>query len=201
MVGSRAHNLYRWRSDREGSPPRGSAGQRPTAAPRGFRVPSRTPAAHDLRELVALSRALFDTPDEGEILRLAMDYVAAAGPYSAEAGYLKVDDDLVPSPRNGEIHAPAVDCRVRELAGQDGPVTVPGWPWGRALGLRGLERLHGYLVVTSRSRPTEAEYSLLVTLVRHTAAALSVAFAHRRQREDVLELHRLRRHLNWWLMA
>ncbi|MFJ9210223.1 hypothetical protein [Streptomyces sp. NPDC102264] len=47
-------------------------------------------------------------------------------------------------------------------------------------------------MVTSRSRPTEAERSLLATLVRHTAAALSVAFAHRRQREDRLELQRLR---------
>jgi DNA-binding PucR family transcriptional regulator len=139
-----------------------------------------------------LSRALFDTPDEGEILSLAMDHIAAAGPYSAEAGYLRVDGELVPRPRDGQIRASAVDRRVRELNGQDGPVTVPGRPWGWALGLRGLERLHGYLVVTSRSRPTEAERSLLATLVRHTAAALSVAFAHRRQREDALELHRLR---------
>ena len=81
---------------------------------------------------------------------------------------------------------------MRELAGQDGPVAVPGRPWGRALGLRGPDRLHGYLVVTSRSRPTEAEYCLLLMLVRHAAAALSVAFAHRRQRQDALELHRLR---------
>jgi DNA-binding PucR family transcriptional regulator len=141
---------------------------------------------------MVLSRALFDTPDEGEILRLAMDHIAAAGPYSAEAGYLKVDGDLVPSPRNGQTHVSAVGRRVRELAGRDGPVTVPGRPWGRALGLRGLEGLHGYLVVTSRSRPSEAERSLLATLVRHTAAALSVAFADRRRREDALELHRLR---------
>jgi DNA-binding PucR family transcriptional regulator len=141
---------------------------------------------------MVLSRTLFDTPDEGEILRLAMDHIAAAGPYSAEAGYLEVDGDLVPSPRNRQTHASAVNRRVRELAGQDGPVTVADRPWGRALGLRGLDRLHGYLVVTSRSRPTEAERSLLATLVRHTAAALSVAFAYRRQREDALELHRLR---------
>ncbi|MFJ9964481.1 PucR family transcriptional regulator [Streptomyces avermitilis] len=192
MVGSRVHNLYRRRSEREGSLPRGSAGRHPRAARRGPRPPAPTPADHAPHELMALSRALFDTPDEGEILRLAMDHIAAAGPYSAEAGYLKVDGDLVPSPTNGQIHALAVDRRVRELAGQDGPVTVPGRPWGRAVGLRGLERLHGYLVVTSRSRPTEAERSLLATLVRHTAAALSVAFAHRCHREDALELHRLR---------
>ncbi|MET8412503.1 helix-turn-helix domain-containing protein [Streptomyces sp. NPDC005195] len=141
---------------------------------------------------MVLSRALFDTPDEDEILRLAMDHIAAAGPYRAEAGYLKVGGDLVPSPRNGHTHASAMGRRVRQLAGQDGPVAIPGRPWGRALGLRGLEGLHGYLVVTSRCPPTEAERSLLTALVRHTAAALSVAFAHRRQREEVLELHRLR---------
>ncbi|MET7685937.1 helix-turn-helix domain-containing protein [Streptomyces sp. NPDC005423] len=187
MASIRAHHLYREGSLREGS------GRRHLAAARTApRPPAPTPADQALRKLMVLSRALFDTPDEGEILRLAMDHIAAAGPYSAEAGYLKVDGDLVPSPRNGQTHASAVGRRVRELAGQDGPVTVPGRPWGRALGLRGLEGLHGYLVVTSRSRPSEAEQSLLAKLVRHTAAALSVAFAYRRQREEALELHRLR---------
>ncbi|MFJ9078855.1 PucR family transcriptional regulator [Streptomyces sp. NPDC102278] len=141
---------------------------------------------------MVLSRVLFEAPNEGEILRLAMHHIAAAGPYSAEAGYLEVDGDLVASPSNGHTHAAAVDRRVRELAGQDGPVTVPGRSWGRALGLRGLERLHGYLVVTSRTRPTRAQRSLLATLVWHTAAALSVAFAQRRQGEDALELYRVR---------
>ncbi|MDR6981102.1 sugar diacid utilization regulator [Streptomyces sp. 3330] len=152
----------------------------------------RTPADHPLRDLLALSRVLFDTPDEDEILRLAMDHIAAAGPYRAEAGYLKVDGDLVPSPRSGQTHASGVGQRVRDLAGRDGPVTVPGWPWGWALGLRGLEGLHGYLVVTSRSWPSEAERSLLAAIVRHTAAALSAAFAHHRRRDDAVELHRLR---------
>ncbi|MEU6031523.1 helix-turn-helix domain-containing protein [Streptomyces tauricus] len=141
---------------------------------------------------MVLSRTLFATPDEDEILRLAMDHIAAAGPYRAEAGYLAVDGDLRPSPKNGMTHASAVGRRVRELDGQDGPVSVPGRPWGRALGLRGLEGLKGYLVVTSRSRPTEAERSLLATLVQDTAAALSVAFARSRQHEEALELQQLR---------
>ncbi|MFJ8167131.1 PucR family transcriptional regulator [Streptomyces sp. NPDC094473] len=143
--------------------------------------------------MTALSRTLFDTPDESEILRLAMDHIAAAGPYSAEAGYLlEADGGLVPSARNRQDHALTMDRKVRDLAGQDGPVAVPGRPWGQALGLRGLEGLHGYLVVTCRSRPTEAEQSLLAVLIQHTAAALSVAFAHRHRREEALELHRLR---------
>ncbi|MFF1696441.1 PucR family transcriptional regulator [Streptomyces sp. NPDC058257] len=167
--------------------------RRPPAAARAEpHPPAQLPADHALHKLTVLSCTLFDTLDESEILRLAMDDIAAIGPYSAEAGYLEADGDLVPSPRNRKDHALAVDRRVRELAGQDGRVTVPGRPRGEALGLRGLEGLHGYLVVTSRSRPTEAQQSLLATLVQHTAAALSAAVAHRRRREEALELHRLR---------
>ncbi|MFD8259793.1 PucR family transcriptional regulator [Streptomyces griseoluteus] len=188
MAGTRAHSLYRPYSDRKGDLPPDGAGRQPT----GPRPTARTPTDHALHDLMVLSQALFDAPDEGEILRLAMEHIGAAGPYSAEAGYLTVGDDLVPSPRNGKTHASALGRRVRELAGQDGPVAVPGSPWGRAMGLRGQDGLHGYLVVTSRSRPTEAERFLLTTLVRQTAAALSVVFAHRRRREDALELCRLR---------
>ncbi|MFF4006584.1 PucR family transcriptional regulator [Streptomyces sp. NPDC001717] len=194
MAGNRPHDLYRHCSDRGRDRPRGRAGRQPSAARRGPRrsVPVPTPSDGARHELMVLSSALFETRDEGEILRLAMDHIAAAGPYSAEAGYLKVNGDLVRCPRGSRGHAVAVDRRVRELTGQDGPVTVPGRPWGRALGLRGQEGLHGYLVVTSRSRPSESERFLLATLVRHTAAALSVAFTHRRRREDVLELRLLR---------
>ncbi|MYX95261.1 transcriptional regulator [Streptomyces sp. SID486] len=188
MAGSRTHSPYHRCPGRAGRPSRGSA-RRYHAAVR--RQP-RPLADRDPRGLTALSRSLFDAPDEDAILRLAMDHIVAAGPYRAEAGYLTVGGDLVPSPRNRRPHALAVGRRVRELAGQDGNVTVAGRPWGRALGLRGPGGLHGYLVVTSRSRPTAAERSLLALLVRHTTAALSVAFARRRQREDALELRRLR---------
>ncbi|MFJ6934401.1 PucR family transcriptional regulator [Streptomyces sp. NPDC101132] len=144
-----------------------------------------------MNRLELLSRALFAAPDEGEILRLALRHVAAAGPYRAEAGYLDRDGDLAPGPGNGRPPAASVDRRVRELEGQDGPVTVPGRPWGRALALRGPAGLHGYLVVTAPARPTGTQRSLLALLVRHTAAALSVAVAQRRRREDALEIHRV----------
>ncbi|MET7824277.1 helix-turn-helix domain-containing protein [Streptomyces sp. NPDC005386] len=192
MAGSRTHSLHHRYSDRMSSFTSDSARGHSTFTRRGPRSPPLAPADHDMRHLTKLSRALFATPDEDAILRLAMDHIAAAGPYRAEAGYLTVDGDLRPSPKSGMTQPSAVGRRVRELDGQDGPVTVPGRPWGRALGLRGLEGLHGYLVVTSRSRPTEDEQSVLATIVQQTAAALSVAFARRRQREDALKLHRLR---------
>ncbi|MFC9635177.1 hypothetical protein ACFTY8_39495 [Streptomyces mirabilis] len=80
MVGSRAYGLYHRCFDREGGLPRGSGGRHRTAVRGGPRPPAPAPADHALRELAALSRALFDAPDEGAILRLAMDHIAAAGP-------------------------------------------------------------------------------------------------------------------------
>ncbi|MEU6804630.1 PucR family transcriptional regulator [Streptomyces neyagawaensis] len=166
-----------------------------TPRPRGEGPAGTFPAraARPPGELLAVFRALFDTRNEDEILRLAMDHVSAAGPYRAEAGYLRVNGRLVPGPQGGPDPASVVDLTVRELAGRDGTVAVPGRSRGRALALHGPGGLHGYLVVTSRSRPTHAQHVLLATLVRLTAAALSVAVAYRRRQEDALELHRLRR--------
>ncbi|MFJ4537138.1 PucR family transcriptional regulator [Streptomyces tibetensis] len=192
MVGRRARNMHRGRPGQEGSPPRSRPGgtQRPRGEGSARTFPARPtwPAP----ELLAVFRALFDTWNEGEILRLAMDHVSTVGPYRAEAGYLRVHGQLVPRPQGRPDPASAVDRTVRELTGRDGPVAVPGRSRGRALALHGPGGLHGYLVVTSRSRPTHAQHFLLAVLVRLTAAALSVAVAHRRRQEDALELHRLR---------
>ncbi|MFD8234752.1 PucR family transcriptional regulator [Streptomyces sp. NPDC059696] len=193
MVGRWARSMHRGRPGQAGSPPRSRPGRYPAPSWKGSRpdLPSAAdPASH---ALLAVSRALFDARNEGEILRLAMDHVSAVGPYRAEAGYLRVHGQLVPGPQGGPGPAAAVDRRVRELTGRDGPVTVPGRSRGRALALHGPGGLHGYLVVTSSSRPTQAQHVLLAVLVRLTAAALSVAVAHRGRQEDALELHRLRR--------
>ncbi|MGC0209009.1 PucR family transcriptional regulator [Streptomyces levis] len=193
MAGRWARNMRRGSPGQEGSPPRRRPGRRATASWKGPRRHLPSPADPATHDMLAFSRALFDTRDEGEILRLAMDHVSAVGPYRAEAGYLRVRGRLVPSPRGGPEHASAIDRTVRELMGEDGPVAVPGRSRGRALALHGPGGVHGYLVVTSRSRPTRAQHFLLATLVRLTAAALSVAVARRRRQEDALELHRLRR--------
>ncbi|WP_439812524.1 PucR family transcriptional regulator [Streptomyces sp. P9-2] len=185
-------NMGRGRPARDGSLPRSRSVRHPTAPWQGA-GPHRPGPAELPRELLTVSHALTEARNEDEILRLAMEHVPAVGPYTAEAGYLRVNGRLAPVPRAGTDHPPAVDRAVRELAGRDGPVDVPGRSPGRALALRGPGGVHGYLVVTCRSRPTDAHDVLLAMLVRLTAAALSAAVAHRRRQEDALELHRLRR--------
>ncbi|MFF9038412.1 PucR family transcriptional regulator [Streptomyces sp. NPDC014892] len=192
MVGRWARDMHRGRPGQEGTPGRSLPGGTPRSRGKGPAGTFPARATRQPRELLAAFRTLFDTRNEGEILRLAMGHVSAVGPYRAEAGFLRVDGHLVPSPQDAD-HASGVDRTVRELMGRDGPVAVPGRSRGRALALHGPGGLHGYLVVTSGSRPTHAQHFLLAVLARLTAAALSVAVAHRRQQEDALELHRLRR--------
>jgi sugar diacid utilization regulator len=186
------HHQHHRRAARDDRLSKGSARLLPAAPRREPCSPARTSVEHALDALTEFSRVLLGTPDEGDILRLAMGHVAATGPYRAVAGYLEVDGELVPDP-TGAAPAPGLGRRLRDLAGDDGPVRVSGGSWGRALGLRGVEGIRGYLVVTSPSRPTEAERSLLTALVGHTTAALSLAFTQRRRREEARELHRLRK--------
>ncbi|MGW7690756.1 PucR family transcriptional regulator [Streptomyces asiaticus] len=146
-----------------------------------------------------------DGEDEAGILRRAMVQVSALGTGRAEAGYLRLGEGLVRCPHDGQRATGALDTQVRELAGRDGPVRFPRRAWGWAFGLRerdGLrgphgpggphapDGLYGALVVSYRDRPGEDERLLLTLLVRQTAAALATAAAHRRARDQALELRR-----------
>lgn len=157
-------------------------------------VPGRTTApARDApgpHGLLALSHTLFDGADEREILGLALAHVATLGPFRPEVGLLSNDDELVGAA--GSADAVEVEGQLRRLGQTDGPLVLPGRPWCWAFGLRSSEGVLGYLAVSSRFPPGEQDHFLLSTLVRLTAAALSLAIARRRQRDDARELSRLR---------
>lgn len=161
---------------------------------RGARDRSLSPRA---RGLLLCSTAMFDSRDETEILHRAMAQVAALGPGRAEAGYLVVGGALTRCHDDGAagadgIAAAALDERVRELGGRDGPVRLPGQAWGWAYALREPGGLRGQLVVSSGVPPSEDDRFWLTVLARQTAAALAGAAAHRRERERAAELRRAR---------
>ncbi|WP_435240873.1 PucR family transcriptional regulator [Streptomyces cucumeris] len=145
-----------------------------------------------IHDLLSRCLAMFDSRDEAEILRRAMAQVSVVGPGRAEAGYLLLGDALVRCPHDGLRATAALDAQVRELAGRDGPVRFPRRAWGWAFGLREPGGLRGALVVSSRDRPGDDERFLLGVLVRQTAAALSIAAAHRRERAHAAEARRAR---------
>ncbi|MDW6065395.1 hypothetical protein SAZ11_55845 [Streptomyces sp. FXJ1.4098] len=153
---------------------------------------SLTPEA---RGLLLRSTALFDSRDETEILHRAMALVGAVGPGRAEAGYLMVGGALTRhhAAAGADAHpAAALDEQVRELAGRDGPVRLSGRAWGWAYALREPGGLRGQLVVSAGAPPSEDDRFWLTALARQTAAALSGAAAHRRERERAAELRRAR---------
>jgi DNA-binding PucR family transcriptional regulator len=149
-------------------------------------------AALDPHGLLVLSHTLFTCAEQGEIVRLAMWQVRALGPYRAEAGYLATGDGLSRVPGH-DAGAPTVDdAQMTELGGADGSVSLPARPWNRAFGLRGADGLLGYIVVSSPSGPDEQGHFLLETLVKLTAAALSLAATRASQHDNAGELTRLR---------
>ncbi|MET7572143.1 helix-turn-helix domain-containing protein [Streptomyces sp. NPDC005492] len=121
-----------------------------------------------------------------------MAQVGALGPFRLEAGYLLTGDRIVRVSSRESEGGEAVDRRVRELAEADGPVVLPTRLWGWAFGLRGFGHLLGYLVVSSRLRPSEQDQLLITRLIRLASAALSLAAAGHRQQDDARELDRLR---------
>ncbi|WP_055587851.1 PucR family transcriptional regulator [Streptacidiphilus griseoplanus] len=146
--------------------------------------------AADPHGLLALSQTLFASADEREILGLALAHVATLGPYRAEVGVLSNDGALTGAA--GSADAVKVKVQLRRLARTDGPLTLPGRPWCWAFALRSAEGVLGHLAVSSRFPPGERDNFLLSTLVRLTAAALSLAIARRRQADGARELSRLR---------
>ncbi|MFG2660147.1 PucR family transcriptional regulator [Streptomyces sp. NPDC048425] len=150
------------------------------------------PGDSDPHGLLALSGPLFRSTDGGAILRMAMAQVSGLGPFRLEAGYLLTGDRIVRVPSRESEGGEAVDRRVRELVEADGPVVFPTRVWGWAFGLRGFGRLLGYLVVSSRLRPSAQDHLLITRLIRLTSAALSLAAAGHRQRDDAREMDRLR---------
>ncbi|MES4889637.1 helix-turn-helix domain-containing protein [Streptomyces sp. NPDC096012] len=154
-------------------------------------APARTAA--DPSGLLALSRTLFGTEDEKEILRLSMSHLDGLGPYRAEGGYLMVGDRLTrASPEATDGSGAYLDLQVRELDGAEGAVALTGRVWSEVFGLRLFGTLLGALAVSSASVPTEDDQSLLMTLVGFTSTALSLASAQRHRHADIDELKRLR---------
>ena len=145
----------------------------------------------NLRDLFLLSMAMFDGRDEGEVLRVALEAVAGLCPARAEAGYLRTEGTWVRAPDPGDdVSGRSVDEQIRGLRGQDGPVTVPGRAWGRAVALRSPRTTIGYLVVSAPARPDENGRFLIDALARQTSAALTNAAARRAEREHAAELRR-----------
>ncbi|WP_327293908.1 MULTISPECIES: helix-turn-helix domain-containing protein [unclassified Streptomyces] len=152
--------------------------------------------------------------DEDDVLRRALDAVAALGPCRAEAGFLAQDGAPVPAPAE-QPQAPGLTVQVRRLHGGDGPVTVPGRAWAWAFALRtassaGADGTRhstlGHLVCSAQSPPGDDARYVLHVLAQQTAVALAATAARLGARgrarelaasvEDLEHQHRVHEALN-----
>lgn len=112
---------------------------------------------------------MFELQDQEEILRLAAKSVASLGRFHAEATYL-VHNESQSLPSNPR---PAIDRQVAALGGRPGQITIRYRSWAEAYPLRFKSRILGYLVLSSRRKPTRSELLLLNILFEQTSSALA----------------------------
>lgn len=133
------------------------------------------------RPLLALSMVMTGSADEDAIVRLATTAVPSLGPFRAEAVYLDGGWWSDTSLRSRE---PAADLE-RQLAtlDQDGgriELVDSRWAWGYPLA--SFDGIAGYVVVSSDEEPDDHQQFLVRVLVKQTAAALTNARLHAKQR-------------------
>lgn len=168
----------------------------------------------NLHSLFVLSMMMTESRDEDEILSLAVTSVASLGPCHVEGAYLPAAGPSgVPEFRQVELENAGSAAQVQSgltrfrqppgrprkaltsalaaLGADDGPVDVPGAPWGRAFALRSLGGHWGWLAVGAAAEPTADEQFLLKVLAHQTGSALENAALHRRERAGATELRRV----------
>jgi sugar diacid utilization regulator len=133
------------------------------------------------RPLLALSMVMTGSADEDAIVRLATTAVPSLGPFRAEAVYLDGGWWSDASVRSRE---PAADLERQlamvDQAGERIELVDSAWAW--AYPLVSFDGVAGYLVVSSHEEPNEHQQFLVRVLVKQTAAALTNARLHAKQR-------------------
>jgi sugar diacid utilization regulator len=136
-----------------------------------------------LRALLALSRVMTQSVDEGEILRLALEAVSQLSGCWPLVGYLHRGARLVgwrpggrPLASIGQVPCTEACCdieaQVEALAGQGGPLHSREAPWVWAYPLSGRQATCGYLVVGAQAAPSQHERFVLDALAQQAGAAL-----------------------------
>lgn len=146
-------------------------------------------------ELLTLTRKMFDSADETEILCLMGDRVPSLAPCHLEKVYLVSNGRLLPRPTNGQTDSGLTEL-VAGLGPAGGGITLGDELWRWAFPLRAGGTVLGYFVVRGEAEPPDDVRFLLQVLGHQTGAALANASLRRRERHHDSELRRLNEDLS-----
>ncbi len=133
------------------------------------------------RPLLALSMVMTETADEDEIIRMATTAIPSLGPFRAEAVSL---DGAWWSGRSVRSTEPAADLerQLEPLDRTGGRIDLSDATWAWGYPLVSLDGISGYFVVAANREPDDHQQFLVGVLVQQTAAALTNARLHAKQR-------------------
>jgi sugar diacid utilization regulator len=133
------------------------------------------------RPLLALSMVMTETSDEDEIIRMATSAIPSLGPFRAEAVFF---DGAWWSGRSVRSTEPAADLerQLEPLDRTGGALDVSDATWAWGYPLVSLDGISGYFVVAANREPDDHQQFLVGVLVQQTAAALTNAGLHAKQR-------------------
>ncbi|MCE3549868.1 helix-turn-helix domain-containing protein [Pseudonocardia sp. RS11V-5] len=130
----------------------------------------------NLRRLIALSSAMAELLDEGEIVGCALDAVAALTPCHPVAALLDAGQVGVRAPDGRVVDRPGLAARLAALGDADGDVAAEvGTRWAMAYTVRALDAHAGHLVVACGHAPSREHRVVLRLLVQQTNLALGTA--------------------------
>ncbi|MCE0762878.1 helix-turn-helix domain-containing protein [Pseudonocardia kujensis] len=152
----------------------------------------------NLRRLIALSSAMAELLDEGEIVDRAMAAVASLTPCSPVAALVGAGQSDgagrsdVRTPDGRGVDRPELAARLAALGDADGDVAgVVGTRWATAYALRAVDAHAGHLVVACGHAPHQEHRVVLRLLVQQTNLALGTARLHGRERAAAREMKRV----------
>lgn len=137
----------------------------------------------NLRALLVLSILMTESPDEGQILRLAASSAPSLGSWRV-AGFALEDGTWrsgVEAARSGSVPS-GLARQIVELPDTGGAVEVDGAAWAWAYPLRSVSGLIGYLVAEAELAPSPEEQFLAQVVAQQTGVAMSNARLHQAER-------------------
>ncbi len=140
----------------------------------------------NLRALLVLSILMTESPDDEQILRLAVSAASSLGKWRI-AGFA-VGDAWRTDAQPASAIPPALSDQLHRLPETGGQLSTPGADWAWAYPMRSIAGPIGHMIACAGGQPTGEEQFLAQVVAQQTGVAVSNAQLHARERAIAAEL-------------